>query len=189
MDESEKKELLSVIDSGWFTEAQKTKKFEKIFADFIGSKFACAVTSGTAGLYLAANALGIKNNDEVIMPDLTFVASPNSIQANNAKPVLVDIKNDTMNLDTSLIDKKITKRTKAIMAVNFNGRTTNMKVLKEIAQKNNLKLIEDAAHSLGSYYGKKHQGTLSDVGVFSFSTPKIITTGQGGMIVTNNKNL
>ena len=189
MDQSEKKELLSVIDSGWFTEASKTKKFEKMFAKFTGSRFACAVTSGTAGLYLGLNALGIKNNDEVIVPDFTFIASPNSIQANNAKPVLVDIASNTLNLDTKLIEKRITRKTKAIMAVNFNGRTANMKNLKEIAKKYNLKLIEDAAHSLGSYYGKKHQGNSSDIGVFSFSTPKIITTGQGGMIITNDRNL
>ena len=189
MDESEKKELLSVIDSGWFTEAKKTKEFEKMFAEFTGCKYACAVTSGTAGLYLGLNALGIQKNDEVIVPDLTFVASPNSIQANNAKAVLVDIEPNTLNLDIDILEKKITKKTKAIMTVNFNGRTTNMKILKEIAQKNNLKLIEDAAHSLGSFYKKNHQGTLGDIGVFSFSTPKIISTGQGGMIITNNKKL
>ena len=189
MDKSEKKELISVIDSGWFTEAKKTKEFEKMFAEYTNCKYACAVTSGTAGLYLGLNALGIQKNDEVIVPDLTFVASPNSIQANGAKPVLADIDPNTFNLDTDILEKKITKKTKAIMTVNFKGRTTNIKILKEIAQKNNLKLIEDAAHSLGSYYKKKHQGTLGDIGVFSFSTPKIISTGQGGMIITNNKKL
>ena len=189
MDESEKKELLSVIDSGWFTEAAKTKQFEQMFASFTGSKFACAVTSGTSGLYLALNALNIKNNDEVLVPDLTFVASPNSIYANSAKPILIDIEEDSLNLDNKLLEKKITKNTKAIMTVNFNGRTANMKLLQEIAKKHNLHLIEDAAHSLGSYYGNKHQGNQSDVAVFSFSTPKIITTGQGGMIITNNKKI
>ena len=189
MDELEKKELISVIDSGWFTEAKKTKQFEKMFAEYTNCKYACAITSGTAGLYLGLNALGIKKNDEVLVPDLTFVASPNSIEANNARPILVDIEPNTLNLDTDLIEKKITKKTKAIMTVNFNGRITNMKILKEIAQKHNLKIIEDAAHSLGSFYGKKHQGTLGDLGVFSFSTPKIISTGQGGMITTNNKKL
>jgi len=189
MDELEKKELSSVIDSGWFTESKKTRKFEKMFAEFTGSKYACAVTSGTAGLYLVVKALGIQNNDQVIIPDLTFVATPNSIYQNNAKPILADIESNSLNLDPSLVEKKISNKTKAIMTVNFNGRTTNFKILKEIAQKNNLSLIEDAAHSLGSYYRKKHQGTLSDIGVFSFSTPKIITTGQGGMIVTNNKKL
>lgn len=189
MDKSEKKELLSVINSGWFTESKKTRKFEEMFAEFTGSKYACAITSGTAGLYLALKALGIENKDQVIVPDLTFVASPNSIYENNAKPILVDIESNSLNLDPNLVEKKISNKTKAIMTVNFNGRTGNFKILKEIAEKNNLSLIEDAAHSLGSYYLKKHQGTLSDIGIFSFSTPKIITTGQGGMIVTNNKKL
>ncbi len=189
MDKLEKEELNSVIDSGWFTESIKTRKFEEMFAKFTKSKYACAVTSGTTGLYLALLALDIKNNDEVIVPDLTFVASPNSIIATGGKVVLCDIEKQTLNVDIEKLERKITKKTKAIMTVNFNGRTGNFKILKEIAEKNNLSLIEDAAHSLGSYYGEKHQGTLSDIGVFSFSTPKIITTGQGGMIVTNNKKL
>ena len=189
MGDEEKNALMSVIDSGWFTEAAKTKEFEKIFAKFVGSKYACVVTSGTAGLYISLKALGIGKGDQVIVPDLTFVASPNSIEATGAKPVLIDIENKSLNLDLEKLDKIITKKTKAIMPVNFNGRSANMKTLHEIAEKNGIMLIEDAAHSLGSYFGKKHQGTLSEFGVFSFSTPKIITTGQGGMIVTNNKKL
>ena len=106
MDEYEKKELMSVIDSGWFTEASKTKQFETMFRDFTGAKYACAVTSGTAGLYLAVNALNIQNKDEVIVPDLTFVASPNSIHANSAKPILADIDKNSLNLDTNLLEKK-----------------------------------------------------------------------------------
>ena len=185
----EKKELMDVIDSGWFTESKKTKEFERRFAEFTECKYACAITSGTVGLYLGLLAMNIKKNDQVIVPDLTFVASPNAVEGMGAKPVLCDIEKDTLNLDLEKIEKKITKKTKAIMIVNFNGRTTNMKHLNEIAKKYDLKLIEDAAHSLGSYYKNTHQGTNSDVGVFSFSTPKIITTGQGGMIVTNNKNI
>ena len=127
MDESEKKELLSVIDSGWFTEAKKTIEFEKMFAKFVGSKYACAVTSGTSGLIIALNALGIKNKDQVIVPDLTFVASPNSVYANGGKSVLVDISDKDFNLDLELIKQKLNKKTKAIMTVNFNGRTTNIK--------------------------------------------------------------
>ena len=186
---AEKNELCDVIDSGWFTEAKKTREFEQRFAKFTGSKYACAVTSGTAGLYLGLLAMNIKNNDDVIVPDLTFIASPNSIQAVGAKPILCDIEKKSLNIDIENLEKKITKKTKAIMIVNFNGRSTGMKQLHELAKKYNLKLIEDAAHSLGSYYGNKHQGTKSDIGVFSFSTPKIITTGQGGMIVTDSKTL
>ena len=157
------------------------------FLDFTNCKYACTVTSGTAGLYLGLLAMELKKNDEVIVPDLTFVASPNAIQAVGAKPILCDIEKETLNLDLEKLEKKITRKTKAIMIVNFNGRTTNMKQLKDISKKYNLKLIEDAAHSLGSYYKNSHQGTNSDLGVFSFSTPKIITTGQGGMIITNKK--
>ena len=185
----EKAELVDVINSGWFTEAKKTKEFERKFADFTNCKYACTVTSGTAGLYLGLLAMELKKNDEVIVPDLTFVASPNAIQAVGAKPILCDIEKETLNLDLEKLEKKITRKTKAIMIVNFNGRTTNMKQLKDISKKYNLKLIEDAAHSLGSYYKNSHQGTNSDLGVFSFSTPKIITTGQGGMIITNKKNI
>ena len=189
MDKSERDELISVINSGWFTEAKKTSEFETIFCKFTNCKYACAVTSGTTGLFVALKALGIKKNDEVIVPDLTFVASPNSIYATGAKPILVDIEKNSLNIDLEKIEKAITKKTKAIMIVNFNGRITNFKQLKQIAKRNNLRIIEDAAHSLGSWYFRKHQGTIGDIGVFSFSTPKIITTGQGGMIVTNDKKL
>ena len=189
MDDDEKKELISVVNSGWFTEASKTRQFEKMFADFVGVKYACAVTSGTTALYVGLKALGIGKNDEVIVPDLTFVASPNSVEAVGAKPVLIDIKQNSLNLDLKKIKKTITKRTKAIMPVDFNGRAIDIKNISELANQHNLSLIEDAAHGLGCFYDKKHVGTMSDIGIFSFSTPKIITTGQGGMVVTNNKKL
>jgi len=189
MDNLEKKELVSVIDSGWFTEAKKTSKFESEFSRYVGCKYACAVTSGTAGLYIALKAVGIKKDDEVIVPDFTFVASPNSIEEIGAKPILVDIEKKSLNLDLKLLEKSITKKTKAIMPVDFNGRSCDMKKLKTIARKNNLMLIEDAAHGLGCFHNKKHVGLHSDIAVFSFSTPKIITTGQGGMIITNKKIL
>jgi len=189
MDNLEKNELISVINSGWFSEGKKTKYFEEIFAKFVGSKYACTVTSGTTGLYVGLKALDIKKGDEVILPDLTFVASPNSIEAVGAKPILVDIDNFSLNLDLSQVENSITKKTKAIMPVVFNGRSCNMNKLRKIAKENNLSIIEDAAHGLGCFFGKKHVGLLSDLAVISFSTPKIITTGQGGMIITNNKKL
>lgn len=185
----EKNELKSVIDSGWFTEAGKTKEFEKRFAEFVGSRYAIAVTSGTAALFLGLKSMEIKKNDKVIVPDMTFVASSNSVELCGAKPVLIDIEVKSLNIDQKKLKKKITKKTKAIMPVDFNGRSTDIFELKEFADKNGLMLIEDACHAIGSYYGNKHMGTISDVGMFSFSTPKIITTGQGGMVVTNNKNI
>ena len=189
MDNDEKKELISVINSGWFTEASKTRQFEKMFADFVGAKYACAVTSGTTALYVGLKALGIGKGDEVIVPDLTFISSPNSVEAVGAKPILVDIEQDSLNIDLKKIKQSITKRTKGIMPVDFNGRAVDIKKISELANQHNLSLIEDAAHGLGCFYDKKHVGTMSDIGIFSFSTPKIITTGQGGMIVTNNKKL
>ena len=189
MDDDEKKELISVINSGWFTEASKTRQFEKMIADFVGVKYACAVTSGTTALYVGLKALGIGRGDEVIVPDLTFVASPNSVEEVGAKPVLIDIEQNSLNIDLKKIKHAITKRTKAIMPVDFNGRGIDIKNITELANKHNLSLIEDAAHGLGCFYNKKHVGTMSDIGIFSFSTPKIITTGQCGMIVTNNKKL
>lgn len=185
----EKQELLEVMDSGWYTEASKTREFEKKFSNFVGIRYASAVTSGTAALFIGLKALGIGKGDEVIVPDLTFVASPNSIELAGAKPVLVDIERNSLNVDIKKIEKVITKKTKAIMPVDFNGRDPDILKIRKIAKKNNLLLIEDACQAIGSYYHNKHMGTLSDVGVFSFSTPKIITTGQGGMIVTNQKDI
>ena len=189
LDNAEKKELMSVIDSGWYTESSKTKEFERMFASFVGAKYACAVTSGTAALYVGLKALGIGNGDEVIVPDLTFVACPNSVEATGAKPILVDIEKNALNLDLNKISKSVSKKTRAIMPVDFNGRPVDLKILREFVDKKDIMLIEDAAHAIGCYYNKKHLGTTSDIGIFSFSTPKIITTGQGGMIVTNNKQI
>ena len=185
----EKKELVSVIDSGWYTEGKKTRDFENMFSKFVGSKYAIAVTSGTSALYVGLKALGISLYDEVIVPDLTFVASPNSVEMVGGKINLIDIEKKSLNIDISKIKSMVTKKTKAIMPVDFNGRSANLDELKEIAEEENLLLIEDACHAIGSFYKNKHMGTISDIGVFSFSTPKIITTGQGGMIVTDKKEL
>ena len=185
----ERRQLNEVMESGWYTEAKKTRTFEKMFSNFVGAKYACAVTSGTTALYVGLKALGIKSGDEVLVPDLTFVATPNAVEMTGAKPILVDIEKTTLNLDIKKISKKITKKTRAIILVTFNGRTTDLKELKSYATKNNLFVIEDAAHSIGSYFNGKHSGNFSDVTAFSFSIPKIITTGQGGMIITNQKKL
>ena len=189
LDEDEKKEILEVMDSGWYTESSKTREFEKKFAEYTGSKYAIAVTSGTTALYMGLKSLGIGKGDEVIVPDLTFVASPNSIEMTGAKPIMVDVSKKDLNLDISKIENLITKKTKAIMPVDFNGRGIEIKKIREIAKKNNLFLVEDACHAIGSQYNNKHAGTMSDVAAFSFSIPKIITTGQGGMIITNKKEI
>ena len=122
----ERKEILDVLNSGWYTEAKKTRKFEKMFAKFIGCKYATAVTSGTTALYVGLKSLGVGKGDEVIVPDFTFVASANAIEMTGAKPVLIDIEPKTLNLDLAKLPSLLTKRTKAIMPVDMNGRSTNI---------------------------------------------------------------
>jgi len=187
--EEEKKELMDVIDSGWFTEAKKTKEFEKIFANFVGRKHAVATTSGTTALFIALKAFDIKQDDKILIPDLTFVASPNSVELAGGAVDLVDINKTDLGLDIDKTKKSFHKNTKGIMPVDFNGRAPDLLALKEFAEKNDLFVVEDACHTLGSYYNGKHMGFYSDVGVFSLATPKIITTGQGGLLVTDNDEL
>lgn len=189
LDKEEEKEVLKVLRSGWITEAKKTQEFEKIISRFVGSNYASVLSNGTITLFVALKALGIGKGDEVILPDFTMVASCNSIILAGAKPVFVDIEKETLCLDLNEMENKITKKTKAIMPVALNGRAPNMKKLLNIAKKHSLFIIEDAAQALGSYYEGKHLGSFGDIGSFSFSTPKIITTGQGGALVTNNKKL
>ena len=185
--EEEKKELLDVIDSGWFVENKKTREFEKIFAQFVGRKYAVASTSGTIALFLALKVFDLKNTKNVIVPDLTFVASPNAVMMANSKVSLVDISKQDLGLDLKKTNSMIDDNTQGIMPVDFNGRSPDMVSLKEIADKHNLFIVEDACHIVGSYYNGKHMGHYCDLGVFSLSTPKIISTGQGGMIVTDNE--
>ena len=138
----EKKELVSVIDSGWYTEGKKTRDFENMFSKFVGSKYAIAVTSGTSALYVGLKALGISLYDEVIVPDLTFVASPNSVEMVGGKINLIDIEKKSLNIDISKIKSMVTKKTKAIMPVDFNGRSANLDELKEIAEEENLWIVQ-----------------------------------------------
>ena len=160
-----------------------------MFASFVGRKYAVATTSGTAALCIAAQGIGLKNNDEVIVPDLTFVASPNSIILAGAKVGLVDVDKKDLCLDLEKTKKLVSKKTKAIMPVDFNGRAPDLVELKEFAEKSGIAIIEDSCHGIGSFHAGKHTGCYSNVGIFSFSTPKIITTGQGGMLVTDDKEL
>lgn len=187
--EEEEKEILSVLKSGWLTEAGKTREFEKEVASFVGSKYAVVVSNGTVSLFLALSSLGVGPSDEVIVPDFTMIASPNSILLSGAKPIFVDIEKETLCLDLTEVEKKISKRTKAIMPVPINGRAPDMTKLMAIAKKHKLFVVEDAAQALGSYYQERHLGTFGEIGSFSFSTPKVITTGQGGALVTNSKRL
>lgn len=185
----EKKAIDKVIESGWITEASKTREFEQMIASFVGSKYANVLSNGTVTLFAGLKALGVGIGDEVIVPDFTMVASPNSVMMTGATPVLVDIKKEDLCLDLDQVEKKITKKTKAIMPVAINGRSPDMDGLMSLAKKYKLFILEDAAQALGSCYKGRHLGTIGEIGSFSFSTPKVITTGQGGALVTNNKEL
>ena len=165
------------------------KKFEKKFAEFIGTKYAITVNSGTAALHLALEALGIGDGDEVITTPFTFAATSNVIVLQNAKPVFSDIESETFNLDPSKIEKSITSKTKAIMPIHYAGQPAEMDEINEIAQKHNLNVIEDAAPAVGGIYKGKKAGTLGDIAGFSFFPDKNMTTGEGGMIVTDNSEL
>lgn len=187
----EKHAMIEYLDSGgWLTEFKKTKEFEQVIANYVGSKYVSVVNNGTVSLAIAIMALGIKGEDEVIVPDYTMIASANAVILAGAKPILVDIDHTNLCLDLDLVEGAITPRTKAIMLVTINGRYPEMEKFVEFASDHDLALVEDAAQSLGSRYNnEKHLGTFGDVGSFSFSAPKIITTGQGGALVTDNEEI
>lgn len=189
-EEEEKKAVCKYMDEcGFITEFKHTREFEKMLADYIGVKHCIVVNNGTISLTLAAIAVGIEIADEVIVPNYTMIATPNSIKMFGAKPIFVDVEESTLCLDIEKVKKSITPKTKAIMLVSANGRypEAGIKVFKDLCKDKHLILIEDSAQSLGSFYPDgKHIGTVGLVGSFSFSAPKIISTGQGGAIITNN---
>lgn len=167
----------------------KIIEFEKKMAEYIGAKYAVAVNSGTSALHLCIRSLGIKDGDEVITTSFSFIASANCILYERAKPVFVDIDAKTLCIDTERIEKKITRRTKAILPVHVFGHPCEMDRIMEIAKRYGLAIIEDACEAIGSDYKGKKAGSFGDVGVFAFYPNKQITTAEGGMIVTNDENI
>lgn len=187
---NEKKYVNDCMESGWISSSGKyIELFETGFAEFCGVKHAIACCNGTVALHLALAALGVQAGDEVIVPTLTFVATPNSVTYCGATPVFVDSESETWNLDAELIESKITPRTKGIIAVHLYGHPAKMSELKKIAQRHNLFLLEDAAEAHGARCGDKIIGSLGDAAAFSFYANKIITTGEGGMVVTDDDAL
>lgn len=180
-------EIKEVIKSGWIMQGPKVKEFENKVADYVGARYAIAVSSGTTALHMALLSSGIQKNDEVLLPSYSFIASANSILYAGARPVFVDIDPDTFNLDPEKIVRHITKRTKAIMVVHQFGLPADMDKINKIADKYGFKVIEDAACALGSSYKNKKIGAVSPIACFSFHPRKIITTGEGGMITTSCK--
>ncbi|HCE45320.1 MAG TPA: aminotransferase DegT [Lentisphaeria bacterium] len=190
LDGNEKKYLQECIDSGWISsEGPFVKKFEESFASRAGRRHGIAVTNGTAALEAAVRALDIGNGDEVIMPSFTIISCAAAIVRNGAVPVVVDCLPDTWNMDVSKIESKITRKTKAIMAVHIYGLPVDMDPLLEIARKHGLKVIEDAAEAIGLTYKGRQCGSMGDVSVFSFYPNKHVTTGEGGMILTDSTEI
>jgi dTDP-4-amino-4,6-dideoxygalactose transaminase len=185
----DKKTVLNSLGQRWLTNGIYQKKFENNTKKFIGSKFASAVGSATQGLHLSTRSIDIGPHDEVIVPTLTFAATANCVVFCGGKPVFADVDYDTFNIKPENIKKNITKKTKAIIPVHYGGQSCNMDEILEIAGEYNLKIIEDCAHALGSTYKNKKCGVMGVTGCFSFYPTKVITTGEGGMITTNNPRI
>ncbi len=178
----------NIIKSGWLTHGEYTNAFEKEFKNFTNSKFSITVSSCTAGLHLSCLALNIKKGDEVIVPAMTHTATSHAVEYTGAKAIFADIEFPDGNIDVKDLIKKINRKTKAIIVVHMAGNPCKMREIEIICKKHKIFLIEDCAHALGSKYKHKHLGNFGISGVFSFYPTKQITTGEGGMIITNNKN-
>jgi len=188
IDDADIKEVTNVLKSDWIVMGPKVEEFEGAICKYVGRKHGVAVNSGTSALDIAVASLGLEKG-EIITTPFTFVATANSILFNNLKPVFADIRKDTYNIDPNEIKKKITKETKAIVYVDFAGHPCDIKEIREIAEECDLYLIEDAAHALGAKYNGKKVGAFADITMFSFHPVKHITTGEGGMCVTNDEEL
>jgi len=186
IDEDDIKAVVDVLRSDWLTTGPKVAEFEKRFAEMVGAKYAVAVNSGTAALHAAAFAAGIGPGDEVITASMTFAASANCVLYCGGRPVFADVETDTLLLDPSSVESKVSPKTKAIIAVDYAGQPCDYDALKKLSDEHGLILIADACHALGATYKNRKVGTLADMTVFSFHPVKHITTGEGGMVVTDN---
>lgn len=184
---TEEKEVARVIRSGWVMQGSKVAQFEKLVADYTGVKYGVATTSATTALFLALQVLGIGSGDEVIVPSFSFIASANVIVHAGAKVIFADIDPETYNIDPADIEAKITPKTKAIITVDQIGLPCDIEKIRKIAKKHNIYVLDDAACALGSEISGKKVGGFADITCFSFHPRKIISTGEGGMIVTNNE--
>jgi perosamine synthetase len=186
----EKELVIDALDSGWVSSIGKyIDEFEQNFARYCGTEYALTVSNGTTGLHLALVALGVGPGDEVIVPDLTFVATANAVAYTGAKPVLADVDPDTLCLDPESVKSLLSPRTKAIMPVHLYGHPADMDALAELAQARGIAIIEDAAEAHGAEYRGRRVGALGKCAVFSFYGNKVITTGEGGMITTDDRQL
>lgn len=182
--------VVKALESGWISsKGEYIQRFEEKFSEYCGCKHGIATSNGTTALHLALTALGIGRGDEVLVPTLTFISTANAVTYTGAKPVFVDSHRRYWCMDPEKMEEKITKKTKAVIPVHLYGHPCDMDPIKEIAREHDLKIIEDAAEAHGAEYKKKKVGSLSDISCFSFYGNKIITTGEGGMCLTDNKKL
>ena len=186
IDDTEIEAVSQVLASKWISTGNRVREFERAFAEYLGVKHAIAVSSCTAALHLNLVVAGVGSGDEVITTPYTFTATAEAIRYVDAKPVFVDIHQDTLNIDTSKIEQAITPRTKAILPVHIAGIPCDMDALREICQSHTLTLIDDAAHAIPAEYKGQHIGAIGDLSAFSFYANKNLTTGEGGMITTNS---
>lgn len=189
--ESERKYIIEVIDSGWLTTASKTLEFEKLFAQRVGAKYACAVNSCTAALHLGIDALGIKPGDKVFVPSMTFTASAEVVRYMNADPVFLDCEYGTNLITPEILKNGIEKNpdVRYLIIVHYGGQSADMTSIIAICKANGIKILEDAAHAFPSKFNGKMVGSFGEVACFSFYANKTITTGEGGMLVTNDESI
>jgi dTDP-4-amino-4,6-dideoxygalactose transaminase len=186
IEEAEIEEVVATLRSGWLGTGPRTAEFERRFAEYTGAKHACAVSSCTAALHLSLLVAGIGRGDEVITTPITFAATANAIVHAGATPVFVDVDRDTMNIDPARIEEAVTERTRAIIPVHLAGRPCDLDPILEIASRRGLRLIEDAAHAIEARYHGRAIGTIGHTGCFSFYPTKNVTTGEGGMLTTDD---
>jgi len=187
VDDDDIASVIEVLKSDWITQGPKVDEFERKVAEYCGAKYAVAVSSGTAALHAACSVAGISRGDEAITTPITFAATANAVAYCGGKPVFADIREDTLNIDAKEITRRLSPKTKAILPVDFAGHPADLDEIKAIAKEIKLILIEDACHALGAEYKGKKIGSLSDMTIFSFHPVKHITTGEGGMILTNSE--
>jgi dTDP-4-amino-4,6-dideoxygalactose transaminase len=185
----DKKSINDALKSSLLTDGPKLRQFEKKFAEFTGSKYAVGVSNGTSALQLSLKALNIERGDEVIIPDMTFVATASAVLLAGATPVLADVNEDDLNISPTSIKNNITSKTKAIIPVHFAGKICNITEIKKLARKYDLFIVEDCAHAIGTKRKNRHVGTFGNAGCFSFYPTKNFTTIEGGMIITNSKKI
>ena len=194
LDDDAKQEVMNVLDENALTSPAKNggkrvQAFENLLKSYLKVKHVIAVNSGTSAIHASLLSLGVKPGDEVLLPSFTFVATANSVIATGAKPVFVDINKNDYTIDVSDVVKKINNNTKAIIPVHLYGHPSDMDEINSIAKDNSLQVVEDSCQSLGSLYDQKQTGTMGNLGCFSFYASKVLTTGEGGAIVTNDDNL